>query len=156
MLIIILYALFLITVWASPSLLTLSRYTYGITTVAHFVTFLASVVLFVLLGRSLKKRRRRRFMTGLFVGALAGGFGTLLGEVIRHSPMATEAFLSQVPQVPPSAAETMLGLHAVASAVLSAAISAVLFALMGAVATWWGGMTKTRRAPAADNPDPVH
>lgn len=153
MVIISLYTLFLIIAWAAPSTLTLSRYTYGFTSAAHFVTFLVSVVLFVLMGRSLRKRHRRRFIPGLFVGAFVGAIGTGIAEFIRHLPPAQRAFVAHVPLVPRSAALTMLTIHAIPSAILAAAIFAVLFGTLGAIATWWGGLKRSSPTDT-DHPDP--
>lgn len=152
MLSIALYTVFLLAAWVSPTLLTLSRYTYGITSAAHFVTFLVSVVLFVLLGRSVQKPGRRRLVTGLGVGALVGAAGTGLSELLRHTPPAERAFVAHLPGVPEPAAYTMLQLHAWVSALLSAGIFAVLFGAFGAVATWWGGLTAKKRRPSPREP----
>ena len=130
----------LIAAWAGPSLLTLSPTTYPITAVAHFVAFLASVALFILMGRVLKKKDRPRLKAGLGVGAVAAVIGTTIAQIIQHLPYAQKAFMAQLPGVPPQAAVTMLHLHALTGAVLSAIISAVLFGALGAIATWWGGL----------------
>jgi hypothetical protein len=108
---------------------------------------LASVVLFILLGRSLRRRHRRRFLTGLWAGFWGGSLGTIAAEIIRHSPPARSAFAENLPTIPRAAADTMLSLHATASAALSALISGILFALLGAVAVWWGGLSRPRRTP---------
>ncbi|MDA8204920.1 MAG: hypothetical protein M0Z36_02555 [Thermaerobacter sp.] len=150
MAIIWLYALFLLVAWSAPSLLTLSRYTYGITTGAHFVTFLVSVVLFVLMGKSLRKRHKKNFWPGFWTGAGVAAIGTGITQYIRHLPRAQEAFLSQLPGVPPQAARTMLELHVVTSAILSALMFAILYGGLGAIATWWGG--RQRRSRHQTNP----
>lgn len=148
-----LYGALLFVAYAAPTLLTLSSYTYGITTLAHFVTFLVSVILFVLMGASLRKRHRPRFANGLMIGAIVALAGTAAGQVIRRTPMAERAFLAQVPRVPHSAAVTMLHLHATANAILSGVIFAVLFGLLGGIATWWGG--RRRRLPTPEAPAPT-
>lgn len=142
-----LYGVLLLIAYSGPTLLALSAYTYGITTLAHFVTFLVSVILFVMMGKSLKKRRRRRFSTGLLVGGAVAVLGTGIGQIIRRSPAAERAFIAQVPKVPPQAALTMLHLHALVSAILSGIIFAVLFGLLGAIATWWGGRGQAPMTP---------
>lgn len=150
-----LYTVLLLAAWVGPSTLTLSQYTYSLTSFGHFVSFLISVVLFVLMGRSLKKRQHQhRFLTGLFVGAFVGALGTGISETIRHLPPAAQAFAQYVPRVPPKAAFTMLTLHAIPSALLAAAMFAVLFGGLGAIATWWGGVTKRTISPASKNPKP--
>ncbi len=149
------YTVLLLVTWVGPSTLTLSRYTYSLTSIGHFVSFLISVVLFVLMGRSLKKRRHQhRFFTGLFVGSFVGALGTGISETIRHLPPAARAFSQYVPQVPTQAAFTMLTLHAIPSALLAAAMFAVLFGGLGAIATWWGGVTKRTAFPGPKNPKP--
>ncbi|MCL5116020.1 MAG: hypothetical protein M1272_02600 [Firmicutes bacterium] len=148
-----LYGMLLLIAYSAPSLLTLSSYTYPIMTLAHFVTFLVSVILFVIMGKSLKKRHRPRFSNGLMIGAIVALAGTAIGQVIRRTPMAEKAFLAQVPRVPRQAALTMLHLHATANAVLSGIIFAVLFGLLGAVATWWGGRDR-RRPLTPQDPTP--
>ena len=149
-----LYGALLLLAYSGPALLTLSSYTYGIMTLARFVSFLVSVTLFVMLGKSLKKRQRRRFATGLVVGAGVAVAGTGASQAIRHLPQAENAFAAQMPEVPHAAAMTMLHLHAVASAVLSAVLYGVLFGLLGAVAVWWGGRGPGSRPP--DHPTPEH
>lgn len=144
------YAMLIFIVWSAPTLLTLSRYTYGITAVAHFGTFLASVVLFVLMGRSLGRRQRSGFFPGLIVGALVGVAGTAVSNIVRRLPLAERTFVSQTPGVPASAALTMLRLHFWTSAILSAVMFAVLFGGLGAIATWWGG--RGRRPLASTDP----
>ncbi|NMP24703.1 hypothetical protein [Sulfobacillus harzensis] len=146
-----LYAVLLFIVYAAPTLLTLSSTLYGLTTLAHFFSFLIAVILFVVMGRSLRKRHRPRFANGLMIGAGVSLLGTGVGQAIRRTPMAEEAFLAQVPRVPRSAAVTMLHLHATANAILSGIIFAVLFGLLGGIAVWWGG----RRRMAAPTADPV-
>lgn len=148
--IVLLYIAFLLMAWSGPSLLSLSRHTYGIMTAAHFVTFLVSVILFVLLGRSLKKRRLHRFWIGLWSGALVAVIGTGITQYIRHLPLAQNAFVSQLPGVPRQAGFTMLTLHAVTGAILAAAMFAVLFGLLGGIAAWWGG--RQRRGSPTHGP----
>ena len=143
------YGALLLVAYAAPALLTLSVYTYGFTTLAHFVTFFISVILFVMMGKSLQKRHRPRFGAGLATGALVAMIGTAVGQVIRHLPIAQRAFMAQLPGVPQAAALTMLQLHAVTGAILSGAIFAVLFGLLGAIATWWGG----RQRPLMPTPE---
>lgn len=147
-----LYGALLLIAYASPTLLTLSSYTYGITTLAHFVTFLVSVILFVLLGSSLRKRGRPRFSNGLMIGAMVALVGTVAGQMLRRTPMAERAFLAQVPRVPHQAGVTMLHLHQTANAILSGIIFAVMFGLLGGIATWWGG--RTRNPAMAGDPTP--
>jgi hypothetical protein len=149
-----LYGALLFAAYSGPTLLTLSSYTYGIMTLARFVSFLVSVTLFVMLGKSLKKRQRRRFSTGLVVGAAVAIMGTGASQAIRHLPQAENAFAAQMPGVPHAAAMTMLHLHMVASVVLSAIMYGVLFGLLGAVAVWWGGRTPRTRPP--EHPTPEH
>ncbi len=143
------YGMLLFIVWSAPSLLTLSRYTYGITTAAHFVTFLASVLLFVLMGRRLSRRQRPRFATGLLVGALIGMAGSVANSLVRRLPLAERIFVAQTPGVPAQAALTMLRLHFWTSTMLSAIMFAVLMGGLGGIATWWGG--RRRRPMASSN-----
>lgn len=142
-----LYSVFLFIVYSGPTVLTLWSTTYNLTTAARFITFLCSVILFVLMGRSLKKRHRPRFFPGLIVGGLVAMVGTAFSQYLRHLPMAENALFSQIPGVPRAAAITMLHLHALTSAILSASIFSILFGLFGAIATWWGGRDATHRQP---------
>ncbi len=137
------YTAILIIAWASPSLLTLSPITYGSMAIARFLAFLMSVILFVLMGRTLKKRARPRLKAGLTAGVLAAGLGTAGAQIIQRLPRAQKAFVAHLTGVPPQAAITMLHLHALTNALLSAFISAALFGALGAVATWWGGLWRT-------------
>ncbi len=148
-----LYGALLLVAYSGPTLLTLSSYTYGIMTLARFVSFLVSVTLFVMLGKSLKKRQRRRFATGLVVGAGVAVVGTGASQAIRHLPQAENAFAAQMPGVPHAAVMTMLHLHVVASAVLSAVLFGVLFGLLGGVAVWWGGRAPQSRPPEHPTPE---
>ncbi|MCY0897620.1 MAG: hypothetical protein OWU33_01575 [Firmicutes bacterium] len=145
------YSALLFLVYAGPVLLTLSPLTYHTTTLAHFATFLLSVMLFVLLGKHLKTRGKARTSRGFIVGLVVAWLGTAVSEVVRRLPLAQQVFISQLPGVPRAAAITMLHLHAVTGAILAALIYGVLYALLGAVATWWGGRTPL---VADDNPPP--
>lgn len=80
-----------------------------------------------------------RFAQGLMTGAMVAILGTVFGQIIRRTPMAERVFIQQLPGVPAQAALTMLHLHAITSAILSGIMFAVLFGLLGAIATWWGG-----------------
>ncbi|PSR20451.1 MAG: hypothetical protein C7B45_14885 [Sulfobacillus acidophilus] len=134
-----LYGILLFIVWSAPSLLTLSRYTYDLMSAAHFVTFLAAVVLFVLMGRSLTRYQLSRLATGLIVGALVGAAGSVAESLIRRLPLYERTFVARIPNVPPQAALTMLQLHFWTSTILSAVMFALLLGGLGAIATWWGG-----------------
>ncbi|MCY0878616.1 MAG: hypothetical protein OWU84_06735 [Firmicutes bacterium] len=150
------YSVLLLLVYAGPALLTLSPVTYHATTAAHFVTFLASVVLFVLLGKHLKARRRRRARHGFVVGLAVAWLGTGIAEYIRRLPLAQQVFIQELPGVPRAAALTMLHLHAVTGAVLSALLYGALYALLGAFAAWWGGRDRLESTPTPpDSPHPV-
>lgn len=149
-----LYSALLFLAYAAPTLLTLSSSLYALTTLAHFVSFLIAVILFVLMGKSLQKRRRPRFANGLMIGALVSLLGTTAGQVLRRTPMAEQAFLAQVPRVPRAAAITMLHLHQTANAILSGIIFAVLFGILGGIAVWWGGRRPVVPTASAPTDDP--
>lgn len=140
----------LLLIWAitaAPALLGFSPVTYGWMKYGHFIAVLFSVLVFVNLGRRIPKPGPNRLKLGFWAGAASGLLGSATVQYLLHLPPAVQAFMAQLPHVPPAAAQTMLHLHLLASAILSALISAVLLGLTGAVATWWGG--RVRPAPPA-------
>lgn len=150
--IIVTYAVLFYIVFTIPTILSFSPTLYAHMALAHFLGFLAAVVLFVMLGRSLRKRNIPRFWPGLIAGAITAFAGTLTSQYILHLPMAKDAFVSQLHGVPRSAALSMLGLHVIASTVLTGLIAAGFYGLLGGFASWWGGRRKFG-VSGEDNPN---
>jgi len=142
------YGTLLFLVYAAPALLTLSPLTYGrVMSLAHFVVFLVSIVGFVGLGHALARRGRPRFGVGVGLGGLIGALGTAVTQYVAHLPAAETAFIQQLHGVPRAAAVTMLHLHLVTSIILSILMNAVIWAFVGGLATWWGGLVVRRPRP---------
>lgn len=132
-----------------PAVLGFTPLTYGWLKYGHFVTFILSVFLFVALGRHTPKPGKARLSVGFFAGALSGLLSSVATQYLLHLPIAEAAFRAQLPGVPASAATTMLHLHLFYSTILSAIIAGILYGILGAVATWWGG----RHASVSPPPD---
>lgn len=154
--IIILYGMVLLIVFAGPSSLALSPTTYPLMTLGHLFTFLASVVLFVLLGRTIKRHGRRPFWPVAVIGAVTAFAGTLISQYVIRLPAAEQAFIAQLHGVPVAAARTMLHLHVVSSALITGGFAAVFYGVLGGFAAWWGGRNVPKlpppEAPARQDP----
>lgn len=144
----LLYFLALLAVFAGPSALALSPVTYSFMTLGHLLTFLASVVLFVLTGRMLRKRGRMPFWPACWMGAAAAFSGTLISQYVIRLPLAERAFIAQLHGVPVAAAETMLHLHVISGALLTGLYAAVFYAVLGGFAAWWGARPIGKTPPA--------
>lgn len=146
--------LVLAIILAAPGLLALTPGGYDLMNSAHFVVLLLAVVVLVWLGRFQARRGRRAGRVGLVVGVVAGAAGSVGSALIMQTPPAVRAFVQYVGRngVPPAAAVTLHALHLVASTMLNALLSAGFYALLGALAAWWGARTvlriRTREAKA--------
>ncbi len=141
------YGFLLFLVFAAPAPLVLSPTTYRLLTLGHFFVFLISIILFVLLGRSLAKRHRKFIFPTFLVGLLTAFLGALAYQYMLRLPIAQAAFLSQLHGVPSDAALTMLRLHVVTSTLLISLMGGIFYGILGVFAAWWGGRI-VRRHPA--------
>ncbi|MHB1610328.1 MAG: hypothetical protein ACYCT0_01395 [Sulfobacillus sp.] len=133
------YAVLMFIIFSIPSALVFSPLTYRFLTLAHFFTFLLSVIVFVLLGRSLAKRHRPMVLPAIAAGFFTAFAAALLNQYLMRLPSPQQAFISQLHGVPPQAAITMLHLHMVTSALLISAMGGFFYATLGLFAAWWGG-----------------
>lgn len=133
------YALLLLLVFSSPAPLVLTASTYRLLTLGHFFVFLISIILFVLLGRSLAKRQRKFILPTFLVGLFTAFLGALAYQYMLRLPIAQTAFMSQLHGVPTDAALTMLRLHVVTSTILISLMGGIFYAILGVFAAWWGG-----------------
>lgn len=148
-----LYPILLLMIFSLPSAMVFSPFTYRLLTLAHFFVFLLSVIVFVLLGRSLAKRHRTIITTAFVVGLFTAFAAALLNQYLLRLPLAQAAFISELPGVPAQAAVTMLHLHMVTSALLISAMGGVFYAILGMFAAWWGGRI-VRRPSSETTEDP--
>lgn len=143
------YGVVILILFTLPDIFMLWPITYSMMSAAHFIVFLMSVVLFVMMGRALRRRQKQRFMRGFITGAVVGFVGTAVGQYIRHLPMAEEAFMRQLHGVPHQAAMAMLHLHVVSGTLINGLMYGFLYAFLGGFATWWGGRRPPRNGPTS-------
>lgn len=149
MAILTLYGIILFVVYTAPAVLLLWPFTYDFIPAAHFLVFLASVVLFALAGRSLAQKHVARFVPAFVTGVVVAFLGTAATQYIGHLPMAEDAFVQQLHGVPREAALTMLNLHVISGTIISGIMYGVLYGFLGGFAAWWGGRGS---APAPSEP----
>ncbi len=143
------YGFLLLLIFSAPAPLVLSSATYRLLTLGHFFVFLMSVIIFVLLGRSLAKRHRRFVLPTFLVGLVTAFSGALVYQYLLRLPIAQAAFMSQLHGVPREAAMTMLHLHVTANIVLISLMGGVFYGILGVFAAWWGGRI-VRRHPTEE------
>ncbi len=129
----------LLLVFSLPAPLVLSPVTYHLLTLSHFFVFLISIIVFVLLGRSLAKRHRRFILPTFLVGLVTAFVGALAYQYVLRLPGAQTAFMSQLHGVPTDAALTMLHLHVLTGTLLIGLMAGIFYGVLGVFAAWWGG-----------------
>ncbi len=139
----------LLIVFSGPSALALSPSTYSYMTLSHLLTFIASVVIFVIFGRQLAMHRQRPFWRGVAVGAPTAFAGALVTQYMIRIPPAQRAFISQLHGVPAAAAYGMLKLHVISGTLITGLFAAAFYGLLGGFATWWGSRPFRQPVPPA-------
>ncbi|PSR28195.1 MAG: hypothetical protein C7B47_05690 [Sulfobacillus thermosulfidooxidans] len=129
----------LLLVLAGPSVLALSPATYPYLTLSHVFSFLFSVLIFVIFGREMKKRGHRPIWPGVLLGAFTAFASSLVYQYTIRLPQAQMALIRQLHGVPAQAVITMLHLHMISGAVITALFAAGFYGLLGGFASWWGG-----------------
>ncbi|WP_053957867.1 hypothetical protein [Sulfobacillus thermosulfidooxidans] len=135
----IISTILLLFVLAGPSVLALSAQTYPYLTLSHIFSFLFSVLIFIIFGRHLKKRGHQPFWPGLLLGAFSAFASSLIYQYTIRLPQAEMALIRQLHGVPAQAVITMLHLHMISGAVITALFAAGFYGLLGGFASWWGG-----------------
>jgi hypothetical protein len=128
---------------------------YDLMNAAHLIVFVLAVILLVGLGRRARRRGRRASRIGFWVGGAAGAAGALGTAALEQTPTATRAFVADLAThgVPPAAALTLHGLHLYTATGLTALLGGGGYALLGAVAAWWGSRTAVPSPPPPRTPD---
>lgn len=140
-------------VLAAPGLLTLTPLGYDYLSLAHLAAFVLAAVTLVGLGRAWRRRRPHGAAhAGLWAGAAGGALGAVGTQVLMHTPVATAAFVANLAPkgVPAAAAATLLHLNVAAGAALTAALGAALYAVVGFLASWWGGRSLSQAHEDSD------